>query len=120
MPPSAALCRPDALCRPAVYSHKPTMLYDPAKSETFRMLQEEGLGEEVQEVPIPVQTKVFTAPPSKKQAPTPKPKQQLQQQTNATPNGKQTTFVNSLHEEHIQQSNSFKRLMYHVLGDAEF
>lgn len=28
--------------------------------------------------------------------------------------------VNSLHEEHIQQSNSFKRLMYHVLGDTEF
>lgn len=28
--------------------------------------------------------------------------------------------VNSLHEEHIQQSNSFKRLMYNVLGDTEF
>lgn len=28
--------------------------------------------------------------------------------------------VNSLREEDIQQSNSFKRLMFHVLGDTEF
>lgn len=41
------------------------MLYDPAKSETFRALQEEGLGDVVQEVPTPVQTKVFTAPANK-------------------------------------------------------
>ncbi|CAB3243815.1 unnamed protein product [Arctia plantaginis] len=93
--------------------YKPTVLYDPAKSETFRALQEEGLGDVVQEVPTPVQPKVFTAPPSKKQAPTPRPAQEKLK-------GKQTTFVNSLHEEHIQQSNSFKRLMYNVLGDTEF
>ncbi|KAL0840499.1 hypothetical protein ABMA28_015737 [Loxostege sticticalis] len=96
--------------------HKPTVLYDPAKSETFRMLQEEGLGDVVQEVPVPVQPKVFTAPPNKRPAPTPKPTKQA----DATPKGKQTTFVNSLHEEHIQQSNSFKRLMFNVLGDTEF
>ncbi|XP_026328563.1 PDZ and LIM domain protein 7 isoform X3 [Hyposmocoma kahamanoa] len=96
--------------------HKPTMLYDPAKSETFRALQEEGLGDVVQEVPTPVQTKVFTAPPNKRQAPTPRPMKQPE----GKPKGKQTTFVNSLHEEHIQQSNSFKRLMYNVLGDTEF
>lgn len=98
-----------------VKSHKPTLLYDPAKSETFRALQEEGLGDTLQEVPVPVQPKVFTAPPNKKQAPTPKPTKQEEK-----PKGKQTTFVNSLHEEHIQQSNSFKRLMYNVLGDTEF
>ncbi|XP_053602577.1 PDZ and LIM domain protein 3 isoform X6 [Plodia interpunctella] len=96
--------------------HKPTLLYDPAKSETFRALQEEGLGDVVQEVPVPVQPKVFQAPPHKKPVPTPKPPKQPE----AKPNGKQTTFVNSLHEEHIQQSNSFKRLMYNVLGDADF
>ncbi|XP_075970440.1 PDZ_signaling and DUF4749 domain-containing protein Zasp66 isoform X2 [Anticarsia gemmatalis] len=95
--------------------HKPTVLYDPAKSETFRALQEEGLGDHVQEVPTPVTPKVFTAPPPKKQAPPPKPANHEQK-----PTGKQTTFVNSLHEEHIQQSNSFKRLMYNVLGDTEF
>ncbi|XP_053602584.1 PDZ and LIM domain protein 3 isoform X12 [Plodia interpunctella] len=99
-----------------VKSHKPTLLYDPAKSETFRALQEEGLGDVVQEVPVPVQPKVFQAPPHKKPVPTPKPPKQPE----AKPNGKQTTFVNSLHEEHIQQSNSFKRLMYNVLGDADF
>ncbi|XP_028176856.1 uncharacterized protein LOC114364760 isoform X4 [Ostrinia furnacalis] len=99
-----------------VKSHRPTLLYDPAKSETFRALQEEGLGDVVQEVPVPVQPKVFTAPPNKRPAPTPKPTKQA----DAQPKGKQTTFVNSLHEEHIQQSNSFKRLMYNVLGDTEF
>ncbi|KAJ8732151.1 hypothetical protein PYW08_014881 [Mythimna loreyi] len=94
--------------------HKPTMLYDPAKSETFRALQEDGLGDVVQEVPTPVTPKVFTAPVNKKPAPVPKPKPEEK------PKGNQTTFVNSLHEEHIQQSNSFKRLMYHVLGDTDF
>ncbi|KAM3962902.1 PDZ_signaling and DUF4749 domain-containing protein Zasp66 isoform 2-T2 [Aphomia sociella] len=95
--------------------HKPTLLYDPAKSETFRALQEDGLGDVVQEVPTPVHTKVFQAPAVKRPAPTPKPAKQ----PDAKPKGKQTTFVNSLHEEHIQQSNSFKRLMYNVLGETE-
>ncbi|XP_063532205.1 LIM domain-binding protein 3 isoform X2 [Cydia strobilella] len=98
--------------------HKPTLLYDPAKSETFKALQEDGLGDVVQEVPqSAVECKVFTAPPNKRPAPTPKPTKKPEQMNG---HGKQTTFVNSLHEEHIQQSNSFKRLMYHVLGDAEF
>ncbi|KAI8428570.1 hypothetical protein MSG28_007325 [Choristoneura fumiferana] len=101
-----------------VIVYKPTMLYDPAKSETFRALQEEGLGDIVQEVPVPVETKVFTAPPTKKPAPTPKPTKQPHMNGNS--NGKQTSFVNALNEEHIQQSNSFKRLMYNVLGDTEF
>ena len=111
--PSTRRVRP--LVRPS-RSHKPTLLYDPAKSETFRALQEEGLGDIVQEVPIPVQPKVFTAPPNKRPAPTPRPTKKPE----ANSQGKQTTFVNSLHEETIQQSNSFKRLMYHVLGDKEF
>ncbi|XP_063361051.1 LIM domain-binding protein 3 isoform X5 [Cydia amplana] len=97
--------------------HKPTLLYDPAKSETFKALQEDGLGDVVQEVPQPAQCKVFTAPPNKRPAPTPKPTKKPEQLNGHV---KQTTFVNSLHEEHIQQSNSFKRLMYNVLGDAEF
>ncbi|XP_063621589.1 LIM domain-binding protein 3 isoform X4 [Cydia splendana] len=97
--------------------HKPTLLYDPAKSETFKALQEDGLGDVVQEVPQPAQCKVFTAPPNKRPAPTPKPAKKPEQMNGHV---KQTTFVNSLHEEHIQQSNSFKRLMYNVLGDAEF
>ncbi|MFB9840698.1 hypothetical protein, partial [Actinoallomurus acaciae] len=102
-----------------VKSHKPTLLYDPAKSETFRALQEEGLGDIVEEVPVPIQPKVFTAPSNKRPVPTPKPTKQAAS-NGVAQNGKQTTFVNSLQEEHIQQSNSFKRLMYHVLGDTEF
>ncbi|XP_021201045.3 uncharacterized protein LOC110384210 isoform X6 [Helicoverpa armigera] len=97
-----------------VKSHKPTVVYDPAQSDTFRALQEEGLGDVVHEVPTPVVPKVFTAPPAKK-GPVPRPVKPEEK-----PKGKQTTFVNSLHEEHIQQSNSFKRLMYNVLGDTEF
>ncbi|KOB77373.1 Z band alternatively spliced PDZ-motif protein 66 [Operophtera brumata] len=95
--------------------HKPTLLYDPALSDTYRALQEDGLGDVAQAVPVPVpvQHKVFTAPTNKRPAPTPKPTKQ----PDAKSTGKQTTFVNSLQEEHIQQSNSFKRLMYNVLGE---
>ncbi|XP_039748697.1 PDZ and LIM domain protein 2 isoform X3 [Pararge aegeria] len=91
--------------------HRPTVLYDPAKSETYRALQE-GATEQAHEVAEPAQTKVFTVPAGKKPAPPPKQPE--------APKGKQTTFVNSLQEEHIQQSNSFKRLMYNVLGNTEF
>ncbi|XP_068630877.1 PDZ and LIM domain protein 3 isoform X2 [Battus philenor] len=93
--------------------HKPTVLYDPAKSETYRALHEQG-DATTQEVPTPVQPKVFTAP-SNKPKPVPKPAKHAEVNSKT----KQTTFVNSLHEEHIQQSNSFKRLMYNVLGDTE-
>ncbi|XP_045493733.1 uncharacterized protein LOC123692911 isoform X2 [Colias croceus] len=90
----------------------PSKAFDPAKSDTFRALQEQD--PPAHEQPSP-QTKLFTAQPAKKPVP-PKSKQQNE----AKLAGKQTTFVNSLHEEHIQQSNSFKRLMYNVLGDTEF
>ncbi|CAG9560258.1 unnamed protein product [Danaus chrysippus] len=95
--------------------HKPTVMYDPAKSETYRVLQEQSLGDNVSEVPSPA-TQVFTPPVAKPKPVPPKPMKQPE----AQPSGKQTTFVNSLQEEHIQQSNSFKRLMYHVLGETEF
>ncbi|XP_045512020.1 PDZ and LIM domain protein 3 isoform X5 [Pieris brassicae] len=88
----------------------PSKPYDPAKSDTYRVLQEQGLGD-AHEVPTP-QTKVFTAPATKQPVP-PKISKEASQ-------GKQTTFVNSLHEEHIIQSNAFKRLMYNVLGETEF
>uniref|UniRef100_A0A1B6C567 PDZ domain-containing protein n=1 Tax=Clastoptera arizonana TaxID=38151 RepID=A0A1B6C567_9HEMI len=40
--------------------HKKTVVYDPAKSETYKALQEAELGDTVQEVTTPVQTKVFS------------------------------------------------------------
>ncbi|CAH4019835.1 unnamed protein product [Pieris brassicae] len=96
--------------RPHVVKRQVSKPYDPAKSDTYRVLQEQGLGD-AHEVPTP-QTKVFTAPATKQPVP-PKISKEASQ-------GKQTTFVNSLHEEHIIQSNAFKRLMYNVLGETEF
>ncbi|XP_050671152.1 LIM domain-binding protein 3 isoform X4 [Leptidea sinapis] len=91
---------------------KPVPAYDPSSSETYRALQEEGLGN-AKEVSAP-QPKVFSQPASK-----PVPTKPTTQ-NNTTATGKQTTFVNAIQEEHIQQSNSFKRLMYNVLGETAF
>lgn len=41
-------------------SLKSTVVYDPAKSETYKFLQEQELGDHIQEVVIPPQPKVFT------------------------------------------------------------
>nr|CAD7394565.1 unnamed protein product [Timema cristinae] len=40
-------------------SLRKTVTYDPAKSETFKALQEDELGDSIQEVTVPVQHKVF-------------------------------------------------------------
>jgi len=37
-----------------------TLSYDPAKSETFKALQEAELGDSIQEVTAPAQTRVFS------------------------------------------------------------
>ncbi|XP_045534167.1 uncharacterized protein LOC106714993 isoform X2 [Papilio machaon] len=95
-----------------VKSHKPTVQYDPAASDTYRALHE---AEPAQEHSAPPTNKLFTAPHNKRPTPAPKATKQAE----AISKTKQTTFVNSLHEEDIQQSNSFKRLMYNVLGDTE-
>ncbi|XP_047527407.1 DNA-directed RNA polymerase II subunit RPB1 isoform X7 [Vanessa atalanta] len=92
----------------------PSAPFDPAASPALRALAELEPERPAQPA-APVQHKLF----SKKPAPI--PKSVKQSETNLK--GKQTTFsngqVSSLQEEHIQQSNSFKRLMYHVLGDAQ-
>ncbi|VVC92887.1 unnamed protein product [Leptidea sinapis] len=95
-----------------IVADKPVPAYDPSSSETYRALQEEGLGN-AKEVSAP-QPKVFSQPASK-----PVPTKPTTQ-NNTTATGKQTTFVNAIQEEHIQQSNSFKRLMYNVLGETAF
>jgi len=41
-------------------SLKKTLSYDPAKSETFKALQEAELGDTIQEVTVPAQTRVFS------------------------------------------------------------
>ncbi|KAJ4439028.1 hypothetical protein ANN_14984 [Periplaneta americana] len=48
-----------------------TLSYDPAKSETFKALQEAELGDNIQEVTVPVQTRVFS-PSAQLKHPAPK------------------------------------------------
>lgn len=44
-----------------LFSYKPTVLYDPSKSETYKAIQEAGydLADYTEEVTVPVQPKVF-------------------------------------------------------------
>ncbi|XP_063218805.1 PDZ and LIM domain protein 3 [Bacillus rossius redtenbacheri] len=82
-------------------SLKKAVNYDPAKSETYKALQEAELGDAVQEVTVPVQHKVFA--PHK---PAPSKPAPIKLSALGTP------------EETIHQSGSFKRLMYAVLGES--
>ncbi|KAI5699439.1 hypothetical protein M8J76_006301 [Diaphorina citri] len=87
-------------------SYKKTVVYDPAKSETFKALQEEELvGGHVQEIPQPVQPKVFAPPKTYTKGASPQP-----HPTSPHPNA---NF--GMTTEEIHQSNSFKRLMHMVL-----
>nr|CAD7577091.1 unnamed protein product [Timema californicum] len=94
-------------------SLRKTVTYDPAKSETFKALQEDELGDSIQEVTVPVQHKVFAPnkPVAGQSVLIKKPA--LSQQVN---------YLNALggSEETIHQSGSFKRLMNAVLGESEF
>uniref|UniRef100_A0A1B6D4Y7 PDZ domain-containing protein n=1 Tax=Clastoptera arizonana TaxID=38151 RepID=A0A1B6D4Y7_9HEMI len=89
--------------------HKKTVVYDPAKSETYKALQEAELGDTVQEVTTPVQTKVFS--PAKVTQPR-KPSS-----IHKLPGPQHTVNSLGVPTEEIQQSNTFKRLMYMVLND---
>ncbi|PSN42596.1 hypothetical protein C0J52_08696 [Blattella germanica] len=84
-----------------------TYSYDPAKSETFKALQEEELGDQVQEVTVPVQTRVFSPTAQAKKSPGP-----VYQQTNSV--------GGPASDDAIHQSGSFKRLMFQVLGESEY
>ncbi|GLV41366.1 Z band alternatively spliced PDZ-motif protein 66 [Carabus blaptoides fortunei] len=86
--------------------------YDPSVSETYKALQEEKIGDHVQEVTVPVQQKIF-AP--NKVIPGKKPLPYNQPQT-------PQNYVNSMGNagDNIQQSGSFKRLMYHVMAESDY
>ena len=82
--------------------------FNPAESEAYKALQEEQLGDVVQEVPVPPMSKVFTpnktTPASKGYQ---KPATVIVNQSNSEP-------------EVIHQSNSFKRLMWSVMSESSY
>jgi len=96
-------------------SYKKTVVYDPLKSETYRALQESSYTDDrVREVATPVQPKVFQPNrlvPGKKPVSSFPPPDPISRHP-----------VNSLGEstDVIHQSGSFKRLMYHVLGETDY
>ncbi|XP_037905222.1 uncharacterized protein LOC119647941 isoform X3 [Hermetia illucens] len=99
-----------------IEGYKRTVVYDPSKSETYRAVQEEGYGDRVTEIPVPVQTKVFhpnrMVPGKKPVSPRPIPH----------PNSGIYSHVNTMghNATDIPQSGSFKRLMYSVLGETDY
>jgi len=98
--------------------YKKTVVFDPSKSDTYRALQEDqyGYGERVQEIPIPVQTRVYQpgvnrlVPGKKPQASYPPSQPQHYHNVNSMGDSNDT----------IHQSHSFKRLMYSVMGETDY
>ncbi|XP_012340646.1 PDZ and LIM domain protein 3 isoform X4 [Apis florea] len=98
-------------CQASAIPAKKPMKYDPSKSEAYKALQEEALGDTVQEVKQPARTGVFSP-------------QKVNQNRVYHPRPKSPAgpYVNILDDdgEKIHQSNSFKRIMYSVLGQTDY
>ncbi|CRK96113.1 CLUMA_CG009547, isoform C [Clunio marinus] len=113
--PNGTLNRPQQNRPTKIQGYKKTVVYDPLKSETYRALQESSYTDDrVREVATPVQPKVFQPNrlvPGKKPVSSFPPPDPISRHP-----------VNSLGEstDVIHQSGSFKRLMYHVLGETDY
>ncbi|XP_043787298.1 PDZ and LIM domain protein 3 isoform X5 [Apis laboriosa] len=98
-------------CQASAIPPKKPMKYDPSKSEAYKALQEEALGDTVQEVKQPARTGVFSP-------------QKVNQNRIYHPRPKSPAgpYINILDDdgEKIHQSNSFKRIMYSVLGQTDY
>ncbi|XP_020278110.1 PDZ and LIM domain protein 3 isoform X6 [Pseudomyrmex gracilis] len=94
-------------CQASAVPLKKPMKYDPSKSEAYKALQEEELGDQIQEVRQPARTGVFTPQKSNKIYQTPP---------------KSPAYINVMDDEgeKIHQSNSFKKIMYSVLGQTDY
>ncbi|XP_024880313.1 PDZ and LIM domain protein 3 isoform X4 [Temnothorax curvispinosus] len=94
-------------CQASAIPLKKPVKYDPSKSEAYKALQEEELGDQVQEVRQPARTGVFS----------PQKSNRVYQ-----PPPKSPAYMNVLDDdgEKIHQSNSFKRIMYSVLGQTDY
>ncbi|XP_043492442.1 uncharacterized protein LOC122517891 isoform X5 [Polistes fuscatus] len=89
---------------------KVSVKYDPSKSEAYKALQEEALSDTVQERQ-PARTGVFSPQ-----------KVNHNRVSHARPKSPAASYVNVLDDdgEKIHQSNSFKRIMYSVLGQTDY
>ncbi|XP_031370657.1 PDZ and LIM domain protein 3 isoform X7 [Apis dorsata] len=98
-------------CQASAIPPKKPMKYDPSKSEAYKALQEEALGDTVQEVKQPARTGVFSP-------------QKVNQNRiyHSRPKSPAGPYINILDDdgEKIHQSNSFKRIMYSVLGQTDY
>ncbi|XP_032679050.1 PDZ and LIM domain protein 3 isoform X14 [Odontomachus brunneus] len=94
-------------CQASAVPLKKPIKYDPSKSEAYKALQEEALGDYVQEVRQPVRTGVFSPQKTNKIYQVPP---------------KSPAYMNVLEDdgEKIHQSSSFKRIMYSVLGQTDY
>uniref|UniRef100_A0A1B6IKR0 Zasp-like motif domain-containing protein n=1 Tax=Homalodisca liturata TaxID=320908 RepID=A0A1B6IKR0_9HEMI len=95
--------------------YKKTVVYDPAKSETYKALKESEFGDTLQEIPTPVEPKVFS--PAKVNTKT-TPHRSVAAHSVPGP----MHNINSIgaSAENIQQSNTFKRLMHMVLEEENY
>ncbi|XP_043668780.1 PDZ and LIM domain protein 3 isoform X9 [Vespula pensylvanica] len=98
-------------CQASAIPPKMSVKYDPSKSEAYKALQEEALGDTVQEVRQPARTGVFSPQ-----------KANYNRIPHARPKSPAGSYVNVLDDdgEKIHQSNSFKRIMYSVLGQTDY
>ncbi|XP_024215587.1 PDZ and LIM domain protein 3 isoform X3 [Halyomorpha halys] len=109
--PSPVLMRPNPRL-----SYKKTVVYDPAKSETYKALQDQELGDHIQEVTVPVTHKVFS--PVKQKTP---PATSASPRSAPHPVPGPQGHMNSIgHSDEIQQSYTFKRLMHMVQSEGVY
>ncbi|XP_066601317.1 PDZ and LIM domain protein 3 isoform X3 [Prorops nasuta] len=98
-------------CQASAVPLRKPVKYDPSKSEAYKALQEEAMGDYVQEVSQPVRTGVFS------------PHKVNQNRVNRPrPKSPAVAYVTTFEDdgEKIHQSNSFKRIMYSVLGQTDY
>lgn len=96
-------------CQASAIPQKKPMKYDPSKSEAYKALQEEG-EDPVQEVKPPARTGVFS------------PQKVYQNRVQYARPKSPAPYVTLPEDdgERIHQSNSFKRIMYSVLGQTDY
>ncbi|XP_063975218.1 PDZ and LIM domain protein Zasp isoform X2 [Diachasmimorpha longicaudata] len=98
-------------CQTTAIPSKKPVKYDPSKSEAYKALQEEEYGDEVQEVSQPARTGLFA------------PQRAHHNRVHHPPAKSPASSYASGYDddgEKIHQSNSFKRIMYSVLGQTDY